>query len=105
VDQGQQLAAGMRRARPVAQVDQLVGGLLDAQPLGQRGSQQQARVGHRVGVVKADVELVQGVAGCHRESALLIGDTAAVAGAIVPGQRAFLIIRTASFDYASVDPG
>jgi hypothetical protein len=34
VDQGQQLAAGMRRARPVAQVDQLVGGLLDAQPLG-----------------------------------------------------------------------
>jgi hypothetical protein len=33
VDQGQQLAAGMRRARPVAQVDQLVGGLLDAQPL------------------------------------------------------------------------
>jgi hypothetical protein len=30
------------RTRPLAQVDQLVGGLLDAQPLGQRGRQQQA---------------------------------------------------------------
>jgi hypothetical protein len=28
VDQGQQLAAGLRRARPVAQVDQRIGGLL-----------------------------------------------------------------------------
>jgi hypothetical protein len=33
--------------------------------------------------------------------ALLIEDTAAVAGAIVPGQRAFLRIRTASLDDAS----
>jgi hypothetical protein len=32
----------MGRAGPLAQVDQLVGGLLDAQPLGQRGRQQQA---------------------------------------------------------------
>jgi hypothetical protein len=35
VDQGQQLAAGPVRASPLAQVDQLVGGLLDAEPLGQ----------------------------------------------------------------------
>ena len=51
VDQGQQLAPRMGRAGPLAQVDQLVGGLLDAQPLGQRG-RQQPRVGDRVGVVK-----------------------------------------------------
>jgi hypothetical protein len=55
-----------------AQVDQLVGGLLDAQPLGQRGRQQQIRVGDRVGVVKARVELIQDVGGSHREPALLI---------------------------------
>ena len=41
VDQGQQLASRMGGASPLAQVDQLVGGLLDAQPLGQRGRQQQ----------------------------------------------------------------
>jgi hypothetical protein len=73
VDQGQQLAARVRRAGLPAQVDQLVGGLLDAQPLGQRGSQQQARVGDGVGVVKADVELVESMGGSHRESALLAG--------------------------------
>jgi len=57
----------------LAQVDHLVGGLLDAQPLGQGGRQQQARIGDGVDVVKAGVELVEGVGGCHRESALLIG--------------------------------
>jgi hypothetical protein len=41
VDQGEQLASRVGRARPVAKVDQLVGGLLDPQPLGQGGSQQQ----------------------------------------------------------------
>jgi hypothetical protein len=96
VNQGQQLAAGMGRARPISQIDQRIGGLLDAQPLGQRGSQQQACVGDGVGVVKGDVELVEGVGGSHRESALLAGDTAALAGAILPGQRAFLRIRTSS---------
>ena len=35
VDQGQQLAAGPVRAGPLAQVDHLIGGLLDPQPLGQ----------------------------------------------------------------------
>jgi hypothetical protein len=48
----------MGRAGPLAQVDQLVGGLLDAEPLGQGGGQQQAGVGDGVGVVEADVELV-----------------------------------------------
>jgi len=61
VDQRQQLAARVGRAWLAAQVDQLVGGLLDAQPLGQGGGQQQAGVGDGVGVVEADVELVQGV--------------------------------------------
>jgi hypothetical protein len=79
------------RARPLAQVDQRIGGLLDAQPLGQGGRQEQAGVGDGVGVVKAGVELVQGVAGSHRERALLVGDMAALAGVILPGQRAFLI--------------
>jgi hypothetical protein len=72
VDQGQQLAAGPVRARPLAQIDQRIGGLLDPQPLGQGGRQQEARVGDGVGVVEAGVELVQGVGGCHRERALLI---------------------------------
>ena len=40
------------RAGLLAQVDQRIGGLLDAQPLGQRGRQQQARIGHRMDVVK-----------------------------------------------------
>jgi hypothetical protein len=35
----------MGPARPLAQGDQLVGGLLDAEPLGQEGGQQQAGVG------------------------------------------------------------
>jgi hypothetical protein len=48
----------MGRAGPLAQVDQLVGGLLDAEPLGQGGGRQQAGVGDGVGVVEADVELV-----------------------------------------------
>jgi hypothetical protein len=40
VDQGQQLAARVGRAGPLAQVDQRIGGLLEPEPLGQRGSQQ-----------------------------------------------------------------
>jgi hypothetical protein len=72
VDQGQQLAPGPVRASPLAQIDHLIGGLLDAQPLGQGGRQQQTGVGDGVSVVKAGVELVQGVGGSHRERALLI---------------------------------
>jgi hypothetical protein len=59
MDQGQQRAAGPVRVRPLAQVDQRIGGLLDPQPLGQGGRQRQAGVGDGVGVVEAGVELVQ----------------------------------------------
>jgi hypothetical protein len=76
--QGQQLGAGVGRTRPRSEVDELVGGLLDPQPLGHGGGQQQSRSGDRVGVVKGDVEPVQGVGGLHRERALLIGNTAAL---------------------------
>jgi hypothetical protein len=96
VDQGQQLAPRMGGAGPLAQVDQRIGGLLDAQPLGQGGRQQQPGVGDRIGVVKADVELVQAVGGSHRESAPDAGNTAAVVGAMLPGQGAFLIVGTSS---------
>jgi hypothetical protein len=58
----------MGRASPLAQIDERIGGLLNAQPLGQGGRQQQAGVGDGMGVVKADVELVQGMGGSHRES-------------------------------------
>jgi hypothetical protein len=34
MDQGHQLAAGPVRAGPLAQVDQRIGGLFDAEPLG-----------------------------------------------------------------------
>jgi hypothetical protein len=64
-------AAGLRRSgergplvgapRPLTQVDQRIRGLLDAQPLGQRGRQEQPRVGDGVGVVEVGVELVEGV--------------------------------------------
>jgi hypothetical protein len=50
----------MGRASPLAQIDERIGGLLNAQPLGQGGRQQQAGVGDGMGVVKADVELVEG---------------------------------------------
>ena len=53
----------MGRASPLAQIDERIGGLLNAQPLGQGGRQQQAGVGDGMGVVKADVELVEGWGG------------------------------------------
>jgi hypothetical protein len=34
MDQGEELAAGMGRARLIPKIDQLVGGLLDSQPVG-----------------------------------------------------------------------
>jgi hypothetical protein len=72
VDQGQQLAPGMGCAGPLAQVNQVVGGLLDAQPLGQGGRQEQTGVGDGVGVVEAGVELVEGMGGSHRGRGLLM---------------------------------
>jgi hypothetical protein len=73
VDQGQQLGAGVGRAGPLAEVDELVGGLPDAEPLGQGRGQQQARAGDRVGVIEVHAKLVQGrsaMGDWHRRDAL-----------------------------------
>jgi hypothetical protein len=58
VDQGQQLAAWPVRARPLTQIDHLIGGLLDAKPLGQRGGQQQPGVGDRLAIIEGDDEAI-----------------------------------------------
>jgi hypothetical protein len=62
VNHGQQLGAGVGAGR-AAQADQLVSGLLDAEPLGQGRGQQQPGVGDSVAVVEADLELGLGLAG------------------------------------------
>jgi hypothetical protein len=68
VDHGEQLAAWAGRTRSVAEVDQLVGGLLDSQPLSERGGQQQPGRGDRVLVVERDIDLVQHhMRGWHRK--------------------------------------
>jgi hypothetical protein len=70
VDQGQDLGPRVGRARPVAEVDQLVGGLLHAQPLGQGRGQQQPGARDRVLVIEGDIDLVEGdVRGSHRKGA------------------------------------
>ena len=53
VDQGEQLAPGPGRARTITQINELVGELLDPEPLGQRRGQQQPRGGDGVIVMKA----------------------------------------------------
>jgi hypothetical protein len=60
VDQVSSLRPRMGRASPLAQVDELIGGLLDPEPLGQ-GGRQQPGIGDGAGVVKAAVELAPGV--------------------------------------------
>jgi hypothetical protein len=92
VDQDQHLAARVSGTGAVAQVDQLVGQLLDAQPPGQRGGQQQAGVGDGVVVVEGDGEPVGLWEDCI-EKCLLVGTDGRLSNAIVPAQRAFLIIR------------
>jgi hypothetical protein len=72
VQQGEHLAARPVGTRTVAKVDQLIDGSLDPQSLSQRGGQQQPGAGDPMAVVESAVELVQGVDGCHRESALLL---------------------------------
>ena len=42
-----------------AEVDELVGGLLDPQPLGERGGQQQPSVRNGSWIIKRDLDLVQ----------------------------------------------
>jgi hypothetical protein len=92
--QGQQLATGMGRASPLAQVDQRIGRLLDAQPLGQRGRQQQAALAMAWVSSKQMSSWSRVWEDPIENVPSWLGDTAAVAGAILPGQRAFLGIRT-----------
>jgi hypothetical protein len=78
----------------VAQVDQGVDDRLDSQALGQRGGQQQPGVGDRVVVVEGHNKPSAAVGGWHRESALLVGMDGRLSNAILPAQRAFLIITS-----------
>jgi hypothetical protein len=87
VDQGEQLAARTGRARPAAEIDQLIGSLLDPQPLGQRGSQQQPGTCDRALVVERDLDLVQHhMRGWYRKGVLRLGDRDCLAAVILPGQ-------------------
>jgi hypothetical protein len=81
------------RAWPLAEADELVGGLLDTETLAEGGGQQQPGVGDGVGVVKGDVELVEGVGGWHRKGALLSWSDGRLSNAILPAQRALFISR------------
>jgi hypothetical protein len=85
--QREQLAAGVGRPRPVAEVDELVGGLLDPQPLRQRGGQQQASMRDGPRIIQGDLDLVQyDVEGWHRKGVLRLGDHDRLAAVILPGQ-------------------
>ena len=63
VDQGQHLAARAVMAGTAAKVDQLVDDGLDAEPVGQRGGEQQAGVGDRVVVVERHNKPCRAVGG------------------------------------------
>jgi hypothetical protein len=92
VDQGQQLAAGPVPASPLAQVDQRIGGLLDAEPLGQVAASSRPALA-TAWVSSKQLSSWSRVWQDPIENApSRSGDTAALAGAMLPGQRAFLII-------------
>jgi hypothetical protein len=80
------------RTGAVAEVDQLVDHRLDPKPLRQRCRQEQASVGDCVVVVERHNKPGGAVGGWHRESALLDGMDGRLSNAILPAQRAFLII-------------
>jgi hypothetical protein len=66
--QGEQLASWVGRAGAVTEVDELVGGLLDPQPLRQGRRQQQPGASHRPLVIEPDLDLVQhDLRGWHRK--------------------------------------
>ena len=54
-DQGQQLVAGVRPPRRVTEVEVGVRQCAEAEPAGERGGEQQARVVHEAVVVEGDV--------------------------------------------------
>jgi hypothetical protein len=100
VDQREQLATRPGRTRTVTQVHQLVGKLLDLEPLGQRRGQQQPRGGDRVVVIEADIDGVENdVGGSHRKGVLRLGVNDCLAAVILPGQEALFIIGRASTDH------
>jgi hypothetical protein len=92
VDQGQHLAPRAVVAGPLAKVDQLVDDRLDAKAFGKGGGQQQPGVGDGVVIVEHRHHGAGAVGGWHRESALLVGTNGRLSNAILPAQRAFLII-------------
>ena len=97
VHQRQQLASGASRAGPLAEIDQLVGGPLNPQPLGKGRGQQQPSAGDCPGVIERDIDLVQDdVGGSHRKGASYWGRMAGLAAAILPGQEALFTIQTGS---------
>jgi hypothetical protein len=97
MDQREQLAARAGRTGPVAQVHQLVGDLLDPEPLGQRRRQQQPGMRDRVLVVERDIDAVKNdVRGSHRKGTSGSGSMSGVATLILPGQEALFTIQPAS---------
>ena len=62
-DQGQQLVAGVRPPRRITEVEVGVRQCTEAEPAGERGGEQQARVVHEAVVVEGDVYPVR-VARC-----------------------------------------
>jgi hypothetical protein len=63
VQQREHLAAGPVMPGAIGEVDQLIDHLLDPQPVGESGRQQQPGIGHGVAVVEADGEPVWTVRG------------------------------------------
>jgi hypothetical protein len=96
VDQGQQLAAWPVRTRPLAQVDRRIGGLLDAEPLGQRGRQQQAALATAWVSSKQMSSWSRVWEDPIENVPSWSGITAAVAGAMLPGQRGLSRNRTSA---------
>ena len=58
-DQGQQLVAGVRPPRRVTEVEVAVGELLQTEMLGERGREEQPRIGHQAVVVEGRLKLVE----------------------------------------------
>jgi hypothetical protein len=79
-------------ARAITKVDQLVDDRLDAEAFGEGGGQQQPGVSDRVVVVERHNKPSGAVGGWHRERALVTGMDGRLSNAILPAQRAFLII-------------
>ena len=66
MDQGEQLAAGSRRARTVPEVPELVANPFNPQPFGQRGGQQQPGVRDRAFDIERDIYAIENdVRGSH----------------------------------------